>query len=144
MDASAYRAIYSLLSSEKAEAASKISPINIDNLRRETRRSVSNPRTSIPEVVAITSVADKFESHYTSTQVLGPGSGSSNSGTTSKQAFLKPMTELSRLALGRHTLKKDGLVRPITRLARLGMEKWLDSSLKDTCEEIEARGQVPW
>ena len=46
-----------------------------------------------------------------------------------KKQILKPVTELSRLALDRHAIKEENLVRPVTELARIGLDRWLASEV---------------
>ena len=115
-----------------------VGPVDIRNLRRKTRFAVTHPRTSTPEGIAITSVADKLDSHQTSTQVIGSqGNSLKIKDSKKKKTILRPVTELSRLALDRHELKEDNLVRPVTELARLGMDRWLDSAVLMKGEEAK-------
>ena len=61
--------------------------------------------------------------------------------------ILKPVTELSRMALDRQALKKDNLVRPLTELARLGMDRWLNSTVmtkRSRTERIGAGTTTSW
>jgi hypothetical protein len=121
-----------LLSRDKSEMPSAVP--NLDNLRRPTRFFVSDPRTTMPEGIAITSIADKLESHQHQTLtlcqpvVIDP-SPAPEEIRKDKGPMLRPVTELSRLALDRHALKADIPVRPVTELARLGMDRWLDSKI---------------
>jgi hypothetical protein len=119
-----------LLSRDKSDMPS--AGPNLDNLRRPTRFSVSNPRTTIPEGIAITSIADKLESHQHQTSANSQPVAIDPTPVTEevrkdKGPMLRPVTELSRLALDRHALKEDNPIRPVTELARLGMDRWLDS-----------------
>jgi len=97
------------------------------NLRRQTRFAISQLRTSSPGGIATTSVADQLEAHQASSQALG--SLEPNDIKRRAKSVLRPVTELSRLALDRNALKKDNRIRPITELARLGMDRWLDAEL---------------
>lgn len=118
-----------LLSCREKSDSISIVP-TIDNLRRKTRSPISCPRTSTPRGIAITSVADQLESHHSSLQVAGSDVTQSGQEPLSHGVhILKPVTELSRLALDRQALKKETLVRPLTELARLGMDRWLNSTV---------------
>jgi hypothetical protein len=121
-----------LLSRDKSDMPS--AGPNLDNLRRPTRFAVSNPRTSMPEGIVITSIADKLESHQhhnfaSSQHVVSDPSPSPKEIRKDKGPMLRPVTELSRLALDRHGLKAETPIRPVTELARLGMDRWLDSKI---------------
>ena len=110
----------------------------ISNLRRKTRSPVSTPRTSTPRGIAITSVADQLESRHSSLQAVGSLVAPSAEEPSIVQ-ILKPITELSRLALDRHALKKENLVRPLTELSRMGMDRWLNSTIMTKRRREEAK-----
>lgn len=117
---------------------------SIDNLRRRTRAPIACPRTATPRGIAITSVADQLESRHSS---LAPGSElipSVQEEALGNVQILKPVTELSRLALDRHALKKDNLVRPLTELARMGMDRWLNSTVMTRRTRAEREGTSNW
>ena len=107
-------------------------PPNLDNLRQTTRFSVSNPRTSMSEGMAIASIADKLESRRTSgssAPVTMDPVPAPKEFRRDRNTIMRPVTELSRLALDRHSLKEDNPIRPVTELARLGLDRWLDSKV---------------
>ena len=113
----------------------------IGNLRRKTLSPISCPRTSTPRGIAITSVADQLESRQSSLQVMGSSLDERNeSNTIQVPPILRPVTELSRMALDRQALKKDNLVRPLTELARLGMDRWLNSTVMTKRSRAERIG----
>eukprot|EP00797_Seminavis_robusta_P014526 Sro219_g090320.2 (891) ;mRNA; f:14041-16964 len=108
---------------------------SLKNLRRKTLHSVVNPRTSIPQGIAVASVADKLESHHSSCQPVATVDTSTTAPRRqdeqrNERAFLRPVTELSRLAQERHDLKQDNPIRPVTELSRRGLDRWLESKLK--------------
>jgi hypothetical protein len=128
---------YAFVNREKHDSISGLP--SIDNLRRKTRSPVSSPRTSTPRAIAITSVADQLESHYTSLRAVVSEMIPTQQ-AASQVNILKPVAELSRLALDRHQLKKDNLVRPVTELARLGMDRWLNSTVMTKRKRVNEIG----
>ena len=115
-----------------------VGAVDIRNLRRKSRFSISQPRTSTPDGIAITSVANKLDSHQLSIQEFGSQNlNPTFQGSKKKKPILRPVTELSRLALDMYAIKEDNLVRPVTELARLGMDRWLASEVLAKREEAD-------
>lgn len=112
-------------------SVASVSPY-IETLRQKTSFPLSDPRTSTPEGIAITSVAGRLESHQSSTQVIRPeiDPQQENNNERRNPSKVKPITELSRLAFDRYTLKEGNrIIRPATELSKMAMDLWLENNL---------------
>jgi hypothetical protein len=106
----------------------------IENLRQRTKPLITpNPRTSTPEPIAITSVADKLPSHHSAVK---PATGEERKRV---KRLLKPMTEVSRMGMDRwiagmvtwghvsheYVTKRS---KPAPEVGRAGMDRSLEDA----------------
>lgn len=104
----------------------------IDNLRQRTKPLITpNPRTSTPEPIAITSVADKLPSHLSAVQ---PVTGEERMRV---KRLVKPKTEVSRMGMDRWIAGVETLghisheymtnrLQPATEVGSAGMDRFLE------------------
>jgi hypothetical protein len=115
----------------------------IDNLRQRTKPLIiPNPRTSTPEPIAITSVADKLPSHHSAVQPA----------TCEEQKrvkrLVKPKTEVSRMGMDRWIAGVQTLdhvsheyvtkrLKSATEVGRAGIDRFLEDLEEALTGEIE-------
>jgi hypothetical protein len=118
---------------------------SIDNLRQRTKPLITpNPRTSTPEPIAITSVADKLPSHHSAVQ---PVTCEERKPIIFKR-LVKPKTEVSRMGMDRWIAGVQTLghvsheyvtkrLKPATEVGRAGMDRFPEDLEEALTGEIE-------